>query len=314
MKRLSALLIAGAALASLTAAPSASAATDFGALCTPTTAISNVTLVQFQAAPGSAPLTAPVSGVLTKWKSSFPAPGSFAQKMKILRPTGVPNQFQTVAEDSRSLGAGENVFEVRLPIKAGDRLGLYGITPAGALACSGKAGDVTAEFKGDATTGSANTFTPIGGTIAVPVAGVIEPDADGDGFGDETQDKCPQSASFQSECPIVSLDALAVAGRKSVTALVTTTSRAPVTVTGTVRLPKAGKKGKARTLQLSAPVQTVELGRLGRFALAFPKPLQDALKALTPKRSLALTVTVTATDVINRVTTTSLLVKLKGQG
>jgi hypothetical protein len=314
MKKLSALLIAGTALVSLAAAPSAVAATDFGALCTPTSAPPNVTMVQLAAAPGSPSLTAPISGVLTKWKSSFPAPGAFVQKMKILRPTGVPNQFQTIAEDTRSLGAGENVFDVRLPIKAGDRLGLYGNTPAGALICTGKPGDVTAEFKGDATTGSVNAFTPLGGTVAVPVAGVIEPDGDGDGYGDETQDKCPQSAAFQTECPTVSLDALALAGRRSATALVTTSSRGLVSITGTVRLPKAGKKGKAKTLVLSAPAQTVEPGRLGRFALAFPKSLQKALKALPPKRSLALTVTVTATDVINRVTATSLLVKLKGQG
>jgi len=314
MKKLSALAIAGTALVSLAAAPSASAATEFGSLCTPTTAMSNITLVQLAAALGGAPLAAPVSGVLTKWKSSFPAPASFAQKMKILRPTGAPNQFQTIAEDSRSLAAGENVFEVRLPIKAGDRLGLYGITPAGALACTGKAGDVTAEFKGDATTGSVNTFTPLGPALAVPVAGVIEPDADGDGYGDETQDKCPQSAAFQSECPVVSLDALAVAGRGSATALVTTSTRAQVTVTGTVRLPKAGKKGKAKTLRLSAPVQTVEQGRLGRFALIFPKSLKKTLKAMAPKTSLALTVTVAATDVVNRLTTTTLLVKLRGQG
>jgi hypothetical protein len=314
MKKLSALLIAGTALVSLAAAPGAVAATDFGALCTPTSAPPNVTMVQLAAAPGSPSLTAPISGVLTKWKSSFPAPATFAQKMKILRPTGVPNQFQTIAEDSRSLTAGENVFDVRLPIKAGDRLGLYGNAPAGALVCAGKPGDVTAEFKGDATIGSVNAFTPLGGAVAVPVAGVIEPDSDGDGFGDETQDKCPQSASFQSECPTVSLDALAFGGRNSATALVTTSSRGLVSITGTVRLPKAGKKGKAKTLLLSAPAQTIEPGHLGRFALAFPKSLQSALNALSRKRSLALTVTLTATDAINRVTATGLLVKLKGRG
>ena len=32
------------------------------------------------------------------------------------------------------------------------------------------------------------------------VAGTIEPDADGDGFGDETQDGCPSQAVSQGAC------------------------------------------------------------------------------------------------------------------
>ncbi len=30
---------------------------------------------------------------------------------------------------------------------------------------------------------------------------MVEPDADRDGFGDETQDACPSSASAQGACP-----------------------------------------------------------------------------------------------------------------
>ena len=48
------------------------------------------------------------------------------------------------------------------------------------------------------------------------VAAVIEPDADGDGFGDETQDGCPTQATAQGACdnagPVVS--GIVVSGRK----------------------------------------------------------------------------------------------------
>jgi hypothetical protein len=32
--------------------------------------------------------------------------------------------------------------------------------------------------------------------------GVVEPDSDGDGFGDETQDLCPTNAAIQVACPV----------------------------------------------------------------------------------------------------------------
>jgi hypothetical protein len=40
-----------------------------------------------------------------------------------------------------------------------------------------------------------------GNQFRVDVGAVLEPDADGDGFGDETQDACPSDASTQGPCP-----------------------------------------------------------------------------------------------------------------
>jgi hypothetical protein len=313
MKKISALIVTALSLASLATASTASAATEVGSNCEGNATIS-YTALQLAYAPGNPPLAAPSSGVVTQWKSKLPGipPGVLSQTMRVFRATGGPNQFQVVAETAAApMVAGVNAFPVRIPVKAGDRFGLFG-TPFAFLCNTGKAEDLLGFFEGNATVGSTQTYKSAGAT-QVPVSVVIEPDADGDGFGDETQDKCPQSASFQSECPTVSLETLSIVGRKSVTALVTTTSRAPVTVTGTVRLPKAGKKGKAKTLLLSAPAQTVDPGRIGRFEIAFPKSLQNALKALSRKSLLTLTVVVTGTDVISRSTTSSFQVALRGQ-
>ena len=113
-------------------------------------------------------------------------------------------------------------------------------------------------------------------------------------------------------CPAIVPDALAFAGPRSASTLVATSRKVPVSVTGTVTVPKIGRKARTQ-IRLSAPTQAVEPGRIGRFELIFPGALYSALQALPSKRFLTLTVTVSATDEIDRVTTTSLVVQLKGQ-
>ena len=54
---------------------------------------------------------------------------------------------------------------------------------------------------------SGDVLPPTMGTFArtpdlqLNVSAILEPDADGDGFGDETQDQCPTDASTQGPCP-----------------------------------------------------------------------------------------------------------------
>jgi hypothetical protein len=115
-----------------------------------------------------------------------------------------------------------------------------------------------------------------------------------------------------ANCPAIAMDAQAFAGPRSVATLVATSRKVPVSVFGTATVPKIGRKAP-RQIQLSASSQTVEPGRLGRFELVFPSSLYGALQALPSKRFLTLTVTVNATDEIDRVTTTNLVVQLKGQ-
>ena len=113
-------------------------------------------------------------------------------------------------------------------------------------------------------------------------------------------------------CPAIALDAFTFAGPRSVTTVVATSRKVPVSVSAVASVPKIGKKAP-RQIQLSASSQTVEPGRIGRFELAFPSSLYGALQALPPKRFLTMTVTVSATDEVDRVTTTSSVVQLKGQ-
>ncbi|HEX8690135.1 MAG TPA: hypothetical protein VF729_07815, partial [Solirubrobacterales bacterium] len=124
---------------------------------------------------------------------------------------------------------------------------------------------------------------------------------------DETQDKCPQLAAVQTACPVVTVDASGSAKKGLATVLITTTSQAPVTVTGTVKL------GKGKTAKLNGGTQVVLPGTISRFTLLFPKSLRDRLKALSRKASLKLSVLASATDLVGRVSTDTVNVKLKGQ-
>jgi hypothetical protein len=52
---------------------------------------------------------------------------------------------------------------------------------------------------------------------------------------------------------------------------------------------------------------------VARFTLKFPKKLKKRLEELTRKQSLQLKVTASATDLVGRVSTDKLSVRLKGQ-
>ncbi len=315
-KKALAILTTAVVLGSLHGAASASAATEFGSTCTTNTAGPGVSIVQTVPATGSTlPLAAPTTGVIVKWKISLtPVEIALPHVLKVLRP-GAPKQFQVVADSAPgTVVSGANSFDTRLPVQAGDLLGLYGLTsPPGTLACSAQPGAKSATITGNPPAGSTATTVEEVSEIGGGVAAVIEVDADGDGFGDETQDKCPQSAAFQAACPVAILDGFAVAGKNTVTVIVSTSIPTPVTVSGTAPLPKApkGKAGSSAQVKLKAVTQTVTPGVIGRFKLKLPGKLKSAVAALAPGKTLTLKLTASATSVTGAVSKDELNLKLK---
>lgn len=96
--------------------------------------------------------------------------------------------------------------KTRIPVLAGDRLGLYGPQSEGTLACNtGEPEDELGFLHGAASLGTTLAFASLAG-FRVPVSASLEPDLDGDGYGDETQDGCPESAEYQTACPYMRLD------------------------------------------------------------------------------------------------------------
>ncbi len=317
MRKRVAAAVVGVATTLALAAPSAMAATEIGNNCFATTTAEDRTITQVTQATGSTlPVTVPSAGIITKWRLSVVTfPGSTPETFKVLRPTGAPNEFETVAEDARVIAGGTSTFDVRIPVRAGDHIGLHGPGgPIGTLACAPAPGAAIRMSKPPVPLGSKAVFGEEAKEAGVPITALVEPDVDGDGFGDESQDKCPRSASLQTECPVVQVDSVPVVQKGSVVVLVATTTTTTVTASGTVKLPGRGKKaGASAQVKLAAVSKTAEAAKITRIRLKFPAKLKAALAELPRGKSLTLTLNASVTDLTGVTASDSSTVKLKRQ-
>lgn len=300
----------------LIGAGSAEAATEFGNSCAANTGVTGVDTLTTLASPaGSLPITAPSGGIITKLQMTLGAsvPFKIPEQVKLLRSAG-GNKFTTTNQVTMEIGTGANTASVRMPVEAGERLGVHGLpfsyegssSEGIALYCAAVTGGALGVALADVPLGATAEFNESSGATAA-VAATIEPDADHDGYGDETQDKCPQSAATQAACPTITLDSLSITGRTKATVYVTASTETPVKVTGAVKL------GGGLTANLGGGTQTVAPGKLVRFTLKFSKPLVKQLKALPKSKKLTLSVTASATNVAGQVSTDTTTAKLKGQ-
>jgi hypothetical protein len=119
---------------------------------------------------------------------------------KVYRPTGLLDTFFVVASEPRAVTAGTtHTFPVRIPVKPGDKLGL-GSSTGVQEAYTGTPQDTLAAFDPtDPAAGSTVTGVPFSG-YRLDVAAVVESDADGDGYGDDTQDGCTTDARTFGKC------------------------------------------------------------------------------------------------------------------
>jgi hypothetical protein len=295
-------------------APAAMGASEFGDTCLGNDAAGTSVTVFEVSGPSPLPLAAPSSGVITKWKSNLiPVPTGIPQTLKVLRLDSSAKTALVTGEDSRTIVGGANSFDVRLPVQAGDRIGLFGISDIGTLLCEDGIDRVLGAFEGGSAVGSSVPFIEVATDVGVPVAAVIEPDVDGDGYGDETQDLCPQSATTQAACPVIVLDAFAIAGKGSATVLLSSSTEAPISVSGTVALPK-GKASSSAKATLKKVTKIVKPGKLGKFKLKFPGKLKSAIAALPPGKSLTLKITASAKNVAGAVSKDKTKLKLKAAG
>lgn len=154
--------------------------------------------------------TAPSAGVVTSWRTfSGPADADDVLQFRVYRPVGAPGTYTpTSGSPSQALGPDGtlNSFPTRQSIAAGDVIGLYVVDdgPNNFSACvygpTGLGGDVLYALNPAAAIGSPSAY-PAGGMYRVDVAAVVEADADGDGYGDESQDLCPSNAAVHDQCP-----------------------------------------------------------------------------------------------------------------
>lgn len=313
-------LIVAFALLSLpfAAAGPAQAAIQVGNECSANTYYPGNTVVQLSQAPGSPrPITAPINGVVTSWQMIASVGEPFAEAIKVMHPTPSPTAFEVTAESGYGIVSdGTNTFATRLPVQAGDRFGGYGIK--GALTChpAGTTTDKMGFEAGNPTPGSPFASSAEHGEELSPVLVKIEPDADHDGYGDETQDSCPQDASAQrlpcptpaTPAPPLSIEVLPQTHAAAAVALVSSSVQASVSVSGVVKL------GKGAQARLNGGTRTVVPGQIGRFKLRFPKALTSRLGELSSKQFLKLSLQAKATDQSGRTASRSAGLKLHGRG
>jgi hypothetical protein len=150
-------------------------------------------------------VTPPGGGVITSWRAGgLDGDRNLALRVFTGDPTGT--SFTPVAESPTETfpGGMNQSFPTRISVSGGELLGID--IPAG----PNVNGCVYVGAGSGNTWSSADSVMPVGQTethTAIPdgrlnVSAVLEPDADHDGFGDETQDQCPTDASIQGACPV----------------------------------------------------------------------------------------------------------------
>ncbi len=192
------------------AVPAASASTTIGFLGTPTgsTCGPNNPLIQGATGVGTNPYTVPTGGgVITAWGTRTGATaGEVKFKVMRLLPGG-EFKYLVVAEDVyRKVKANESpeFTGVRIPVQAGDVIGLA-TTGTNCFAASANPIDRIFSFMPATETPPGSSTGPAAGTPStlLEITAKVEPDADHDEYGDETQDTCPTSATTHTlPCPL----------------------------------------------------------------------------------------------------------------
>jgi len=170
--------------------------------------------MRVQTSIGGVSTAAPTAGVVVRWRVMNAEAGDFRLRVLEFRPesSGVGSKafevlhassLEHVAYPGGGLFARISSFPTRLPIPAGAYVGLSGPSVVGLQQGGGATtsytvtNDVTTSNGGEGLTLSGLTQE---GTLLYNAD--IEPDVDGDGYGDVSQDSCPSVAAIhEGSCP-----------------------------------------------------------------------------------------------------------------
>jgi len=144
------------------------------------TCVPNTIVVQFT---GGSHVTG--AGIVTKWFTTAPPAGAPGMRLVMLR--GADPSYTVVGESSlETVAAGANVFSTRIPVRAGDRIAVNG------GACMFISTNPSVHYCTTCVGGLGSTVvldqTELDRQVNARV--FVEPDNDGDGWGDESQDNC----------------------------------------------------------------------------------------------------------------------------
>jgi hypothetical protein len=120
-----------------------------------------------------------------------------------------PNDTYTItgaSEAHQLVGGRLNSFLTRVPVKSGDVLGVHipkeNVVSPGCNFTTGLTGDGIRFRNGTAFDDPVGSVVPTDGSITarINLSARVEPDADGDGYGDLTQDACPALKNSHDDC------------------------------------------------------------------------------------------------------------------
>jgi len=158
----------------------------------------NCTLVQ-TVLPGR-PLASPIDGVMVRWRIKH-ASSSVPFRVRVVRGAGGGAFTGAGTQEYEALSCPDIcTLNTRLPVKAGDQVGIDGAAVATADIATVSGANLAAwsPFLADGQTrGPDGSY----GDFELLLNADIEPDADADGFGDETQDFCANRPDPANEAP-----------------------------------------------------------------------------------------------------------------
>jgi hypothetical protein len=318
-------MVAVAALC-LLAAPGASALEEVGNPCVADGSEAGATMLGLSNQ-GSLPFMQPIAPpegahVITRWRVQVgPGIGPVAQQLVASHQVGEESDRKVGESAVETLVAGSNEFATRIPVSEYDHIGLRG--PEQTLICHQQM-NTAGRLKGAFAIGETRHFEVLA-HIGTPVIARVEPDRDGDGYGDETQDGCPWNPVLQTECPPVTPKVDSVAPKeRAILVKVGVSSEAQVQVFGQVswRLHQEGGQGSVRgrkgdqglTVGLSAGgARTVVPGTVVSFRLPLTKAVLRRLGRLAPQQALRAQITIRTTDLAGRENDRLATVKLRGR-
>jgi uncharacterized repeat protein (TIGR01451 family) len=236
----------------LVAASSASASVTIGqtdpAVSPSSGCVSDFGFVQTSVGTAGRAYTVPSDGVLTQWSTNANSESGDTLKLKVLHLQS-GHVYSVIAESGFMpiTPSTLNTFAARLPVHSGDVIGLREGPHATGVGAhcqfdTADASDAVVNDNGgpDSPPGGSMDFTNGPFTkLRVNVSAVIEPDADRDGFGDETQDSCVGVTGSVQGCPkadlsITKAGASAASIGQSVTYTLTARNNGPDPAPGVV--------------------------------------------------------------------------------
>jgi hypothetical protein len=181
-------------------------------------------------APGGA--VVPAAGVITSWSvghGPIQTSGGGAAtatlltvSLRVVRGAGaVGVAMGTGPTENLPQAAGVSTFAARLPVQVGDRIGYDLRFAPGNLFLmgggTGSPGDVIGYAFGWPDGSTPSTYLDSSSIAAtyLPISATVEPDADGDGYGDLTQDQCSTDRTTQAACVLVDTSITKSAAKKS---------------------------------------------------------------------------------------------------